>query len=77
MKQGTVIAVVVVAVLVVIFGIYMVDFDVAEEGAMPDVDVSVDGGKLPDIDAEVGSVTTGSKSVEVEVPTIEVNPPKE
>ncbi|WP_146590039.1 hypothetical protein [Puniceibacterium confluentis] len=77
MKQGTVIAAVVVAVLVVLFGIYMIDFDVAEEGALPDVDVSVEGGKLPDIDAEVGTVTTGSKTVEVEVPTIDVDPPKE
>ncbi len=81
----------VATVAVVGFGIYMIDLDVTDEGALPDVDVSVEGGELPEIDADVGSITAGTKTeevtvpdvdidsqtVEVEVPTIDITPPED
>ncbi|MFZ5962285.1 hypothetical protein ACOXXX_04975 [Thalassococcus sp. BH17M4-6] len=83
----------IVAVLVIVFGFYMVDVDVTDEGALPDVDVSVDGGEMPELDADVGSVDVGTETeqvtvpdvdvdvsteeADVEVPTISVNPPED
>ncbi|EAQ15045.1 MULTISPECIES: hypothetical protein [Maritimibacter] len=82
-----------VALVAIAFAVFMVDFDVTEDGALPDVDVSVDGGELPEVDAEVGEVEVGTateevevpdvdvdvdtESAEVEVPTIDVNPPED
>ncbi|MEC7762382.1 MAG: hypothetical protein VX874_10790 [Pseudomonadota bacterium] len=66
-----------VALVAIAFAVFMVDFDVADEGALPDVDVSVDGGELPEVDAEVGDVDVGTRTEEIEVPTIDVNPPED
>lgn len=62
----------IVVVIAVIFGIYMVDFDVEDPGAMPDVDVSVEGGEMPDVDADVGDVTVGTTEETVTVPDVDV-----
>ena len=75
MKLGAILGIIVV-VLAIIFGIYMIDFDMAG-GEAPDVDVSVDGGELPEVDAEVGDVDVGSEEVTVEVPTVDVQSPEE
>lgn len=93
MKTGAAIGVGVVAVAAIAFGVYMIDLDVTEEGALPDVDVSVDSGKLPEVDAEFGEVVVGTtdetvkvpdvdvevdtREAEVSVPTIGVNPPSD
>lgn len=93
MTKTTGILVGVVAVVVVAFGIYMVDFDMTDEGALPDVDVSVEGGEMPEVEAETGSITAGTETeevtvpdvdvevdtdqAEVEVPTVDVNPPED
>ena len=93
MKTGPVIAVAAVAVAVIAIGSYMIDFDVTDEGALPDVDVSVEGGELPEVDAEVGSIETGTttetvevldvdvdvdtEEAQIELPTVEVNPPSD
>ena len=91
MKTGATIGLAVVAVAVIAFGAYMIDFDVTDEGALPEV--SVEGGEMPEVDAEVGSITTGTETetvevpdvdvdvsteeAEIEVPTVDVNPPKD
>lgn len=46
-----------------------------EEGRAPDVDVDVSGGNLPEYDVEGPDVTVGTKTVEVEVPTVDVDLP--
>ena len=55
MKTTSVIAVIVAAIAIG-FGVYMIDIDQTEEGSLPDVDVSVDGGNMPEFDADVGDV---------------------
>ncbi|MBV7409138.1 hypothetical protein [Maritimibacter sp. DP1N21-5] len=89
MNKGTGIVIGLVAIIAIAFGIYMVDFDVTEDGALPDVDVSVNGGEMPEVDAEVGEIEVGSETeevtvpdvdidteqAEVEVPTVDVTPP--
>lgn len=74
MKAGAIIAAA-VAVVAIAFGIYMIDVDVSGDVELPEVEVT--GGEMPEVDAEVGSIETGTEEVTVEVPTIEVNPPAE
>lgn len=76
MRPGVVIGII-AALAVLAFGIYMVDVDVTEEASLPDVDVSVEGGNLPEVDAEVGDVEVGSEEVTVTVPTVDVESPEE
>ncbi|MBO6885555.1 MAG: hypothetical protein JJ869_18545 [Marivita sp.] len=74
MKIGAILAGVVL-VAAVVFGVYMVDIDQTEEGAMPTV--SIEGGNLPEYDAEVGDIEVGERDVTVTVPTIDVESPEE
>lgn len=53
----------------------MVDVDVSGDVELPDVDVAVEGGELPNVDAKVGDIDVGSEEVTVTVPTIDVEPP--
>ncbi|MEW9918665.1 hypothetical protein AB2B41_03565 [Marimonas sp. MJW-29] len=63
-------AVAVVALAAVAF--YMVDIDQTQEARLPDVDVSVEGGQMPEFNAEVGSVEMTEEEVTVEVPDVEI-----
>ena len=65
------------AVAVIAFGVYMIDVDQTEEARLPDVDVSVEGGNLPEFDAEVGDIETGTEEVTVTVPTVDIQSPEE
>ena len=48
-----------------------------EEGKLPDVEVTADGGNLPKYDVETPEVSVGTKTVEVEVPTATVEMPND
>lgn len=74
MKLGAIIAGVVL-VAAVAFGVYMVDIDQTEEGSLPTV--SIEGGSLPEYDAEVGDIEVGERELSVTVPTIDVESPEE
>lgn len=76
MKVMSVIAVVIAAVAIG-FGIYMVDIDQTEEASLPDVELTVEGGNLPEFDAEVGDIEMGTEEVTLEVPTIDIQSPEE
>ena len=76
MKTGTIIAAV-VAVIAIAFGVYMIDIDQTEEGSLPDVDISMEGGNMPEFDAEVGDIETGTETVTMEVPTLDIQSPEE
>lgn len=91
MKTGAAIAIAGVAVVAIAAAVYMIDVDQTEEARLPDVDVSVEGGNLPEFDVEVGSVEMGTttesvtvpdididtREAEVTLPTIDVNPPED
>lgn len=55
------------------------DVKQTEEGSLPDVDVDVEGGNLPKYDVDAGDIDVGTKkkTIEVEVPTIDVDTPAE
>lgn len=76
MKTGTIITAIVAAIAIG-FGIYMIDFDVSGELRAPDVEVAVEGGELPEVDAEVGDIDVGTKEVTVTVPDVDVTPPED
>lgn len=72
MRTGFAIAGAVVVAVVAAAGFYMIDVDQTQETRLPDVNVSVEEGQMPEFDAEVGSVSMTEEEVEVEVPEIEV-----
>lgn len=76
MKTGTVIAAIAVAAAIGA-GIYFVDVDMTEEASLPDVDVSVEGGNVPEFDVETGDVEIGTTELEVTVPTVDIESPEE
>lgn len=51
------------------------DVDVKEEGRAPDVDVSVDPGKLPDVAVRGPDVDVGTKEKVITVPDVDVDIP--
>lgn len=73
MRTGAIV-VAVIAVIAIAIGFYMVDVDVSGETELPDVDVTVEGGELPEAEVNVGDVDVGTEEVTVEVPTIDVEP---
>lgn len=73
MKIGAVIAAI-IAVIAIGFGIYMIDVDQTQEARMPEV--NVEGGQMPEFDADVGDVDVVEEEVTVEVPKVKVTPPE-
>jgi hypothetical protein len=74
MKTGAIIAGVVL-IAAVAFGVYFVDIDQTQEGSLPTV--SIDGGEMPEYDADVGDIEVGERDVTVTVPTVDVETPEE
>lgn len=65
------IAAVAIVLIAFVFGLF--DVDVTGETELPDVDVSVEGGELPEVDADVADVTVGTETEEVTVPDVDVD----
>ena len=60
----------IVAVVLLLWAFRIIDFS-AKGGDMPEV--QVEGGALPDVDADVADVDVGSENVVVQVPTVEAD----
>jgi uncharacterized lipoprotein len=54
-------------------GLAACDVDKTENGAMPDVDVNVSGGELPEYNVTGPDVNVGMENKTVQVPTIDVD----
>ncbi|MEW9854907.1 hypothetical protein [Novosphingobium sp. M1R2S20] len=73
-KRGILIAVLVVVLLLIIAWMAgLFDVDTQGELAAPEVDMSVQGGALPEVDADVADINVGTETQTVEVPTVDVN----
>lgn len=59
------------------FALAACNVDQTEEGELPDVDVSAEGGNLPEYDVETADVEIGTETQEVEVPTVDVDMPED
>ena len=53
------------------------DVDQTKEGDMPEVDVNVSGGQLPEYNVEGPDVTVGTENKTIQVPTIDVDTPND
>ncbi|CAM3743554.1 hypothetical protein [Litorimonas haliclonae] len=62
----------VVIIGVAVAALYLVDVDQTEEARLPDVDVAVEDGNMPEFDADVADVDVGTTETEVDVPTVDV-----
>ncbi len=60
-----------------IVGFTACDVDKTQEGELPSVDVDVEGGQLPKYDVDGPDITVDTKKVEVPVPDIDVELPKD
>jgi hypothetical protein len=58
-------------------GIAGCDVDQTKEGDMPEVDVNVSGGQLPEFNVQGPDVDVGTVNKTIEVPTIDVDTPKD
>ncbi|MBJ3762146.1 hypothetical protein ILP92_05245 [Maribius pontilimi] len=76
MNKG-VIAALLVAIIVILLGFYFVDVDVTDEGSLPDVNVEVEQGELPEAEVNTGSVDVGTTEETVTVPDVEVTTEEE
>ena len=51
------------------------DVDQTKEAKMPQVDVNVSGGQLPEYNVQGPSVEVGTENKTIQVPTVDVKPP--
>lgn len=59
------------------FALAACDVDQTKEGELPDVDVNATGGQLPEFDVEGPTVNVGTENKTIQVPTIDVDAPKD
>lgn len=64
------ILIVVVLIVIVLFATGFWSADV-EEGALPNVDVSAQGGEMPDVSLDSKEVVVGTTETKMEVPTVQ------
>lgn len=55
-------------------GLAACDVQQTEEGELPDVDVSVDAGNLPEYEVDAPEVKAGTTEMTVEVPVVAIEP---
>ncbi len=58
-------------------GIAACDVDQTKEGDVPEIDVNASGGALPEYDVDAPSVNVGTENKTVQVPTVDVDAPKD
>ncbi|WP_434457477.1 hypothetical protein JQR85_00880 [Stutzerimonas urumqiensis] len=58
-------------------GLSACDIDKEQDGDLPDVDVNVEGGELPEYDVDAPDVDVGTEQKTITVPDIDVDMPEE
>lgn len=53
------------------------DVDQTKEGELPEVEVNASGGQLPEFDVDAPTVNVGTENKTIEVPTVDVDAPKD
>jgi len=53
------------------------DVDQTKEGKLPEVEVNTSGGQLPEFDVDGPTVNVGTEKKTIEVPTVDVDGPKD
>ena len=65
------------AMLASCFVIAACDVDQTKEAELPDVDVNASGGQAPEFDVDAATVNVGTENKTVQVPTVDVDAPKD
>ena len=53
------------------------DVDQTKKGELPEVDVTANGGQMPEFDVDAAEVKVGTENKTVQVPTVDVDLPKD
>jgi hypothetical protein len=64
---GLLVVIVLIAIVLFATGFWSAD---VKEGALPDVDVSAEGGKMPGVDVDSKELVVGTTETEIEVPKV-------
>ncbi|ABV93940.1 hypothetical protein Dshi_2204 [Dinoroseobacter shibae DFL 12 = DSM 16493] len=72
MKTGLIIGVGAVAVVAIAAASYMIDVEQTEDAQLPNVEIDVEGGQLPEYETTVGDVDIVDETMTVDVPEVEV-----
>ena len=64
---------IIVVVVIILFATGFWHVNQTEEGALPELDVSAEGGELPAFDVDSKEVVVGTTETNVEVPDIDVD----
>lgn len=67
---------VIVVIAIVLFATGFWKVDQTKEGALPDVNISAEGGQLPEFDADSKEVVVGTTETNIEVPTVDTKTEK-
>lgn len=62
----------VVVIVVLLFSFNLINLNVTGETELPDVDVSVEEGSLPEVEADTADIDIGTETEQVEVPDVDV-----
>lgn len=63
----------VLAVALAVFAYFMIDVDQTRQARLPDVDVQVEGGQMPEFEVETGSVEITEQKKEITVPDVDIS----
>jgi hypothetical protein len=64
---GLLVVIVLIAIVLFATGFWSAD---VKEGALPDVDVSAEGGKMPGVDVDSKELVVGTTETNIEVPKV-------
>lgn len=65
------------AAITSMFALSACDVEQTQEGEMPEVEVTSEGGQMPEYDVETAEVEMGTETRTIEVPTAEIQTPDE
>lgn len=71
MRKVLIVLAIIVVVAIILFATGFWSVDQTQEGALPEVNVSAEGGQLPEFDLESKEVVVGTTEQNVEVPKVE------
>ena len=71
MRKVLILLAIIVVVAIILFATGFWSVNQTQEGALPDVNVSAEGGQLPEFDVDSKEVVVGTTETNVEVPKIE------
>lgn len=60
-----------------ILGLAACDVDQTKEAELPEVEVNASGGQMPEFDVDAATVNVGTENKTIEVPTVDVDAPKD